>query len=303
MDFLIGVLVTFNRPQQVSRTVRAIARQERDLDRLIVIDNSTQVSNAAEECRKVWEGQPGPLTWHSTGFNAGPAGGYEFGMHLALSMFDAASDSWVVLFDDDDPPPSPTILSELEESAAASRADAVGILGSVLNRRTGLLSRPSTGTQRFADVDQIGNGRLPIYRLAALLDVGPMRGDLFFGREELELGLRLRKSNYRVVIDQDLRARYEPLMGKEVRPAVAGRVPVRDGLARRTALNHLRIIRTHVGSGPFLTASLLMIGADAVRLVVAVRSHAVYRAFANLAWTIRNVTVAVVQGRLPDVAP
>jgi hypothetical protein len=45
-------------------------------------------------------------------------------------------------------------------------------------------------------VDYIASGRLPLYSVRAVRDVGPFHGALFFSLSEIEYGLRLRRAGY-----------------------------------------------------------------------------------------------------------
>jgi GT2 family glycosyltransferase len=296
---LVGILVTFNRPETVVHTVAAIAAQDRALDRLFVVDNSTLDSDAERRCREALGDQAAALTWIRTGKNLGPAGGYALGMERALAESEGRTEEWLVLFDDDDPPPSSTILSEMEASLARSGADALGIVGSSLDRCTGMLRRPHLETvDSYVDVDQIGNGRCPFYSVAAIRQIGPMRSDLFYGREELEFALRIRATGRRVCVDQRLRAKYEDTMGKGVRQPSLRRIEERDRLSRRTMVNHLRILITFVGYRTYTVASLLFLGADVARLPFAIPSRSWRVATKNLYWTLAAVASAARQGKL-----
>jgi hypothetical protein len=50
-------------------------------------------------------------------------------------------------------------------------------------------------------IDAIGGDRLPCYSVRAVRAVGPFRADLFFGFEELEFGLRLRRAGWSLAAD------------------------------------------------------------------------------------------------------
>src|SRR5207244_7593320 len=90
-------------------------------------------------------------------------------------------------------------LVEHEESVAG-----VGLVGARFGRWTGLTRRLRDDELRgLIDVDVIGGNQLPLLRVGAVRIVGPHDAALFYGFEELELGLRLRRAGFRLVVDGD----------------------------------------------------------------------------------------------------
>ena len=196
---LFGVLVTFRRPDTLRTTLRSLADQSRPLELLFVVDNEPLDANASA----VAEYQETGLraVYLPMQENLGPAGGYAVGIEAALAQAGAPG-SWVVLVDDDDPPWSDTITEDMERFAVDTiRRDvvtgAVGSVGSRFDVRRGRADRlrdgELTGPVR---VDSIGNNVWPFYSADALRRAGPFEPRLFFGFEELELGLRLERSGY-----------------------------------------------------------------------------------------------------------
>ena len=60
---------------------------------------------------------------------------------------------------------------------------------------------------RMLAVDWIGGNQFPIYRASALAEVGAPDATLFWGYEELDLGLRLRRAGYSLYRDRDYEVR------------------------------------------------------------------------------------------------
>src|SRR4029453_7830814 len=81
----------------------------------------------------------------------------------------------------------------------------VGLVGSRFDRRRARLQRLPDSELGHGplDVDYIGGGHLPLYRVAAVRAVGVVDPSYFFGFEDLEYGLRLRSRGWRVVADGD----------------------------------------------------------------------------------------------------
>lgn len=301
---IIGLLVTYNRPTEVLSSLRAIRDQDRPLDHLIVIDNSTSDSSAESLARSEWTPRSLPLEWIRNNRNLGPAGGFHIGMNVALQRYRPHDDLWLMFFDDDDPPPSSSLIKELEKSIFNSNADAVGVVGSVLDRQNGRLERPDADVQDlYLDVDQIGSGRFPAYRASAIAHVGPVRKDLFFGREDLDLGLRLKAQGYKVCIDRDLFKKYAPRLGKDSRAPTPLSVPRRGDFWSRTTVNHLRILRTYIGLATTVRYGVSLLCVDLARLVLKVFTRERALAWGNLLSSVNAVSIGLRQGSLRDDGP
>ncbi len=194
-----GVLVTFRRPEALARMLTALAGQTRHLDRLIVVDNEPTAVT-----REVVERLAPEAEYVPAAENLGPAGGIALGMVTLLEVADDRD--WIVTLDDDDPPEDPMLLAALlafaTDLAARDRSvGAVGADGVRCDRRRGLtVWVPDDELRGEVDVDYVGGDFFPVYSVAALRAAGPMRAELFFGFEELELGLRVRDAGYRIVV-------------------------------------------------------------------------------------------------------
>jgi glycosyltransferase involved in cell wall biosynthesis len=137
--------------------------------------------------------------------NLGPAGGIALGMKRLLEH--AGDEDWVMLLDDDDPPQSVDALSSLERFAHAAVAEdprtaGVGLAGARFDWGKGRAVRvPDGDLAGLVTVDYVGGNKLPTYRVGAIRAVGPFRGDLFFGFDDLEFGLRLTNAGFRLYVD------------------------------------------------------------------------------------------------------
>jgi rhamnopyranosyl-N-acetylglucosaminyl-diphospho-decaprenol beta-1,3/1,4-galactofuranosyltransferase len=187
---LFGVLVTFRRAAQLRSTLAALAEQTRQLDRLVVVDNSP-----SDESREVVRTAAPAATYLAATENLGPAGGIALGVERVL---DEADDrDWIVVLDDDDPPRWPDVFATLmgfadEMIDRDPRTAAVGMSGARFDRRRGRMVRvPDDRLRGPVPVDYIAGNQFPVYSAAALRVAGGPRSDLFFGFDDLELGLRL----------------------------------------------------------------------------------------------------------------
>jgi len=197
-------MVTYRRPEDLRTSLVTIQGQSKQPDTLLVVDNGSEAS-----VRVV--AQAAGVDYVDAQKNLGPAGGLALGMRWVLERADDVD--WMLLLDDDDPPVG---SDEIESSwrlateravaqyNSGGRIGAVGVTGADYQRRTGSVRRLDDDELcGLVDVDHIGGGMLPMYSVEAVRRVGVMDSDLFFGFEELEYGLRLRRAGYRLVVDGD----------------------------------------------------------------------------------------------------
>jgi GT2 family glycosyltransferase len=211
-----GVLTTYRRPDDLERSLLAIETQTSPFEELVIVDNDPGERSMAIVDRH--RDAMGPVRFVTSPTNLGPAGGRSLG---ALDILERARDDDLIVFlDDDDPLPTPDIVARVvmtAERMVASdpRTAGVGLRGGRLERWTGqIVPVDGSGTPR---VDHLHGNRLPCYRVGPLRRVGLFDADLFFGFEELELGLRLRRAGYTLYADADLYA--------SVRTSMAGKEP------------------------------------------------------------------------------
>ena len=208
---LHGVLVTYQRPDDLAAMFQVLAAQQRTLDTLVVVDNDPDgsaraaVTVLADAARRDGGLQ---VSYVPTGANLGPAGGIAEGMRHVL---DHASDhDWLVPLDDDDPPRTPTLLAELMRFATRLREEGprvggVGLVGTRFDARHARGVRiPDDQLAGAVSVDWFGSGNLPLYSVAAIRDVGVFDERLFFGFDDLEFGLRLGAAGYTMFAHGDL---------------------------------------------------------------------------------------------------
>jgi hypothetical protein len=178
-----------------------LARQRRPLAGLVVVDN-----DASAEVRSIVASAPGgPVDYLAAPGNLGPAGGIALGMEHLLQR--AADDDWIVSVDDDDPPAHDGVLGDLLAFGDRLLDDGiplggVGLVGSRFDLDRGRTVRvPDAELQGPVAVDYIGGNQFPTYRARAVRAVGPFRSDLFFGLDDLEFGLRLKRSGFALYAD------------------------------------------------------------------------------------------------------
>jgi glycosyltransferase involved in cell wall biosynthesis len=261
--------------------LRRLADQDRPLDRLVVVDNCSMAEN--REIVGAFAAQGQVIQYIPTSENLGPAGGRAEGIEHVLKFADDLD--WIACLDDDDPPHSVTVLGELLRFGESMLArdlttGAVGMAGGRFDWKRGVMIRPRdeelTGP---VPVDAIAGNQFPFLLVRAIRDAGTFSRDLFFGFEELEHGLRLRKAGYSVYADgrrwRERRANWRRL-GLDLRPSRAlGPVTWRRYYSLRNAIY---ILRSHGRVWSALRITLLRgLGKPLVNMPIAPR-----RAFQHL---------------------
>ena len=187
-----GILITFRRHDALRDHLRVLAGQTRPLSSLLVVDNDDDPSIRAMVDAE--HGAAAEVDYLGIAGNPGPAGGIAAGIAHVLDR--RPDTDWLVLLDDDDPPPRPTTLEDLGTvTAALAAADptvgGVGLWGSTLARTGRLHAATGTGPEPVA---YLPGGACPHYRIAALRQAGGPDDDLFFGFDDLDLGLGLARA-------------------------------------------------------------------------------------------------------------
>ena len=243
-----GVLVTYRRPEWLERSLEEVARQTLPPHTLTVVDNDPGPRTRAIVAN--FRDRFASVTYLASPSNRGPAGGLADGVAHVLA--DAADEDWVLFLDDDDPPRRVDAVERLvafgEQLRASGPVGGVGVSGSRLDRSSGRLVRPRDDELAgVVAIDYVGGNQLPLYAVDALRAAGGPMAELFFGFDDLELGLRLGRAGYPLFSDGDLHrwARgAADRLGLEVLPASGYTSP--PGWRRYYSLrNQVWILRDH----------------------------------------------------------
>jgi GT2 family glycosyltransferase len=221
-------IITFNRPVILKETLQLLLSQTCPPDFVLVVDNG-----CSKETEEVVSGLlDEKVVYQSMGENLGPAGAAAYALQwLAEQGFD-----WIYWGDDDDPPPTPDTLACLFAFITLHNHTDVGgfgMVGNVFNWQTGEMKRlPDQVLRGALSVDIIAGNQQLILRREAIQAVGLPDARLFFGYEEPEYCLRLRRAGYRLLVDGNLM--------REAR-ARAGRLNLkqRRSLRPRVSLNDI----------------------------------------------------------------
>ena len=205
MMLLGAVLVTYKRPVELGRSLDAFAGQTVGRHHLVLVDNADD--SRVRSLLEAFSARTGmEVTYLASKENLGPAGGFAWG--LATLSKRLSGDDWVLLLDDDDPLPHPGILQRLLTSrqnlvGSGVRLGGIGMKGARFDRRRLRTRSVAHLNGGLIEVDHLHGGFAPIYRLQALWDSAGFRPELFWGFEELDVGLRITRAGWRLFADTE----------------------------------------------------------------------------------------------------
>lgn len=194
-----GFLMTYERADILEKTIEKILSQSIAPEKLLIVDNSE--SNATELMIKRL-GNP-ILMYHKVGNNSGPAGAAKIGLEvLSKEGFD-----WIYWGDDDDAPIFDNTFKILVSMALSNeKCGCVGVVGQYFNRFTGFVKRVPNEllqSEGILKVDTIAGGMSKIVsgEMIRTQQIFPDE-KLFFGMEELDFDLKIKKAGYSLLVDR-----------------------------------------------------------------------------------------------------
>lgn len=206
-----GFIITYNRPEVLMNTILKVFDQTFPPVKLWIVDNSEE--KITEELIQSFSDPR--LCYIGIGYNSGPAHAINVGLELVAS----GGYEWCYWGDDDDPPPSNETFEKLFESLQTlpqkEQIGQMGIVGHRLNFKTGIIDQIKNKELEgdgIVYVDNIAGGQSKIVR-ADLWDQGVrISPDLFYGFEELDFDIQVKKLGFKSFVPKELyrRQRYHP---------------------------------------------------------------------------------------------
>jgi GT2 family glycosyltransferase len=199
--YFAAFIMTYKRTAILEDTIRILYNQSHPPQKILIVDNDPAYS-AKDIIAKFPDFK---ISYHATGYNAGPAGAAKAGLELLTKE----GYQWIAWIDDDDPPLFEDTFEILLKSASKNKkCGCVGVVGQYFNRKNGVVIRVPDkeldGIGSF-EVDNIAGNMSKIINADVCLK-GKVYPDekLFFGFEELDFDLRLQKSGYVLLVDKEL---------------------------------------------------------------------------------------------------
>jgi GT2 family glycosyltransferase len=244
MNGFAAFIMTFRRNIALKETIEKLFEQTCPPQKILIIDNDPKggASEVVDSFRR------SNLAYHSMGYNAGPAGAARAGLKI-LSEEGYEFIAWI---DDDDPPffkDTTAILLKLIQSG--SNIGCVGSVGQYFDMSRALIKRvPDTelATEGPLSVDNIAGNMTKIIRADAIRKNGILPDEsFFFGFEELEFDLNLKKAGFIIACDRQLYKRHRVFHHREGFQVRHGEKKSERGLAREyySTRNMLSILRKH----------------------------------------------------------
>lgn len=204
-------IMTYERPAVLSNTIAKLLNQTYAPCKILIVDNSLTSTTR----RLVAKLNNSRIEYINVGYNSGPAGAASIGLQILTEQ----GYDWIYWGDDDDPPKKDdtfelmfTSIDSLQKKTPDIRLGIFGQIGGYFNgytaRMRNLYNKELGGIQ---EVDQIpGNKTMIINSKVVKAGVLP-NAKLFFGFEELDFCLRVKKAGYVIMLDGDawLKSRIE----------------------------------------------------------------------------------------------
>jgi GT2 family glycosyltransferase len=203
-------IITRDRPKYLENTIQELKSQTISPSLILIVDNSE-----TDLTSKQYKGSSDEsVAYLHTGYNAGPAGGAYYGFK---TLFEKGYD-WVMWVDDDDPPKFNDMTEELVkiiENNASVRLGMVGAVGERFDLKSAKIIRfRDQELKRYLQVDTISGNMFPLVNRKVFEEGILPDKHLFFGYEELDFGLSLKRGGWQIMVSGDLHYRHRELAGR-----------------------------------------------------------------------------------------
>lgn len=203
-------IITKDRPYELIETIKKLLFQSLPPSYILVVDNGTQT----ESRDRINDLNDVRISHHATGYNAGPAGGAYWGMKL---LFEKGYD-WVLWVDDDDPPKFDNLIEDLFDIVHQNDNEYLGMVGAVgerFDRKKGKIVRlKDEQLKGFLEVDTISGNMFPLISKRIFGKGILPNKNLFFGFEELDFGLSLKRAGFKILTSGTLHLKHRIEAGR-----------------------------------------------------------------------------------------
>lgn len=203
-------VITKDRPDTLVSTVQKLMNQSLPPSFVLVIDNGSQNLTSL----RIKELNDERVSHYSVGYNAGPAGGAYWGMKL---LFERGND-WVLWVDDDDPPKFDDLFEKMFQIVSDNDTPSLGMVGAVgerFNTKTAKIIRlEDKQLKGYLDVDTISGNMFPLISKRVFEKGIQPDEKFFFGFEELDFGLALKRAGFNIMISGELHFMHRESAGR-----------------------------------------------------------------------------------------
>ena len=203
-------IITKDRPYELIETIKLLLSQSFPPIYILVVDNG----NKTESKDRINILNDTRVSHYSIGYNAGPAGGAYWGMKL---LFEKGYD-WVLWVDDDDPPRFDNLIEDLFDIVHHNDNKYLGMIGAVgerFNRNRGKIVRlKDEQLKGFLEVDTISGNMFPLVSKRIFEKEILPNKKLFFGFEELDFGLSLKRAGFKILTSGTLHLKHRIEAGR-----------------------------------------------------------------------------------------
>lgn len=244
---IAAFVVTYRRERVLPATLASLLSQSRPPEHVLVVDNGA-TAEAEAAVRALGDRR---VAYCAMADNLGPAGAIA---HALARLRDEGWD-WILWGDDDDPPRTQDTLEKLArlvETEGAPDLAGVAAVGVRWDWRRGESRRLADAElDGPCEVDIAGGGQHLMVRSALLTDRRLPAPELFFGLDDFDFCLRLRRDGLRLRVDGELMLEYRRLAGRlglGPRPRDLGRAAGAAAWRRYyTTRNYIHLMRRTFG--------------------------------------------------------
>ncbi len=203
-------VITKDRPEILLSTIQKLLNQSFPPSFVLVIDNSSEDISFD----RIQQLNDKRISHYSVGFNAGPAGGAYWGMKL---LFEKDYD-WVLWVDDDDPPKFDDLFEQMFKIVLDNDNNTLGMVGAVgelFDKKNAKIIRLEDAQLKgYLNVDTISGNMFPLVSKRVLKHGLLPTADLFFGFEDLDFSLSLRRAGFNIITSGDIHFKHRELAGR-----------------------------------------------------------------------------------------
>ncbi len=194
-------VITYNRPQLLETTLSRIIGQTHPPEYILIIDNSNNTLTK----ELILSFKNPKILYHKVGYNSGPAGASRLGIEKLEEM----GYKWIYWGDDNNPPRDENVFKRMWECIRTleEKGEPVGLLagkGGSFNSWTGRvrsLSNLQLKRSEILEVDVVPGGQT-LFVNSEIIKEGLLPDKkLFFGFEDLDMSLKLKKSRFSAYVD------------------------------------------------------------------------------------------------------